>query len=105
MSSAVSYNAGNVRPRAVPMQTDPKADVTLTPPVERLPADTRFVAQSFKLLRQASALAYIPIQRLLYPGPRRCTPLGAFDLNRSQAGAGPQSSLLYNRLRSPRVPL
>lgn len=41
MSSAVSYNASNVRPRAVPLQTDPKADTTLTPPVDKLAADTR----------------------------------------------------------------
>lgn len=42
MSTSVSQNASaNLRPRAVPIQSDPKADVSLTPPVDKLAADTR----------------------------------------------------------------
>lgn len=42
MSTAISHNAsGLVRPRVVPLQSNPKANVCLTPPVDRLTADAR----------------------------------------------------------------
>jgi hypothetical protein len=49
MSSAIAQNDPSVlRPRAVLIQSDAKADASLTPPLlDRMSSDTRYVAIAF----------------------------------------------------------